>query len=783
MNLRELITKKRLYLDGGTGTMLQKRGLRSGEGTEEWSLTHPEEIIRLHREYLSAGSDIFCTNTFSVNCLKQENFEEYIAAAFDCAKKARDGFENRFIAFDIGPTGRLLKPLGDLDFEDAVEVFAKNIRLAVKYGADLLMIETMNDLYETKAAVLAAKENCDLPIFVSNAFGEDGKLMTGADADTVITTLTSLGVDAIGMNCSFGPDKMLPLVKSYAKLSPLPIIVKPNAGLPRVVDGKTVFDIDPDRFGEIMTEIASTGGVILGGCCGTTPDHIKGLVESTSKLPYPVREVKKRTAVSSYTHTVEFGKTPILIGERINPTGKKKIKEALREKNYSFILNEGIRQVDAGVHLLDVNAGLPEIDEAEALKEIVFGLQSITDTPLQIDTTNPSALEASMRIYNGKPLVNSVNGTKDSMATVLPLVKKYGGAVIALTIGENGIPETAEGRLAVAETIVNEAAKYGIDKSDIIVDPLTLTVSSEPNSAKVTLQAVRLIREKLGVFTSLGVSNISFGLPERDRINSVFFTMALQAGLDAAIMNPFSDAMMTSYHSFKALNRLDENFAEYIAFTESGSATAETKPEIKDVDLKTAIVKGLKDSAAVVTAKMLESTDPMALISEHIVPALNEIGTAFEQKKAYLPQLLIAADAASAAFGVIKEKLPSSADESKKIVIATVKGDIHDIGKNIVKVLLENYGFYVVDLGRDVDPETVVENAKGAKMVALSALMTTTVPAMEETIRLLRETTPETKIMVGGAVLTQTYADMIGADFYGKDAMDAVRIAQKVFEI
>ena len=783
MNLRELITKKRLYLDGGTGTMLQKRGLKSGEGTEEWSLTRPEEIIRLHREYLTAGSDIFCTNTFSVNCLKQGNFEEYIAAAFDCAKKARDGFENRFIAFDIGPTGRLLKPLGDLDFEDAVEVFAKNIRLAVKYGADLLMIETMNDLYETKAAVLAAKENCDLPIFVSNAFGEDGKLMTGADTDTVITTLASLGVDAIGMNCSFGPDKMLPLVKSYAKLSPLPIIVKPNAGLPRVVDGKTVFDIDPDRFGEIMTEIASTGGVILGGCCGTTPDHIKGLVESTSKLPYPVREVKKRTAVSSYTHTVEFGKTPILIGERINPTGKKKIKEALREKNYSFILNEGIRQVDAGVHLLDVNAGLPEIDEAEALKEIVFGLQSITDTPLQIDTTNPSALEASMRIYNGKPLVNSVNGTKDSMATVLPLVKKYGGAVIALTIGENGIPETAEGRLAVAETIVNEAAKYGIDKSDIIVDPLTLTVSSEPNSAKVTLQAVRLIREKLGVCTSLGVSNISFGLPERDRINSVFFTMALQAGLDAAIMNPFSDAMMTSYHSFKALNRLDENFAEYIAFAESGSATAETKPEIKDVDLKTAIIKGLKDSAAQVTATMLEATDPMALISEHIVPALNEIGTAFEQKKAYLPQLLIAADAASAAFGVIKEKLPSSADESKKIVIATVKGDIHDIGKNIVKVLLENYGFYVVDLGRDVSPEAVVENAKGAKMVALSALMTTTVPAMEETIRLLRKTTPETKIMVGGAVLTQTYADMIGADFYGKDAMDAVRIAQKVFEI
>ncbi len=782
MNLKELLKNKRLFLDGGTGTMLQKRGLQLGEGTEEWSITHPEEIVRLHREYLTAGSDIFCTNTFSVNCLKQENFEDYIAAAFDCAKKAREGFDNKFIAFDLGPTGRLLKPLGDLKFEDAVEVFAKNVRLAVKYGANLIMIETMNDLYETKAAVIAAKENCDLPILVSNAFGEDGKLMTGADADTVITTLTALGVDAIGMNCSFGPDKMLPVVKKYAELSPLPIIVKPNAGLPRVVDGKTVFDIDPTRFGEIMTEIATVGGTILGGCCGTTPDHIKALFDSTNAIPYPERKVEKRTVVSSYTHTVGFGKTPVLIGERINPTGKKKIKEALRQKDYNFILNEGIRQVDAGVHVLDVNAGLPEIDESHALSTIVFELQSITDTPLQIDTTNPSALEKAMRIYNGKPLVNSVNGTKESMNAVFPLVKKYGGAVIALTIGENGIPETAQGRLEVAETIVKEAENWGIDKSDIIVDPLTLTVSSDPKSAKVTLESVKLIREKLGVYTSLGVSNVSFGLPERDRINSVFFTMCLQAGLDAAIMNPFSDGMMTAYHSYKALAEKDENFQEFIAFAESGTAAATPISTATEVDLKTAIIKGLKDSAAEITAKMLETADPMALISEHIVPALNEIGTAFEQKKSYLPQLLIAADAASSAFSGIKEKLPSSADESKKIVIATVKGDIHDIGKNIVKVLLENYGFYVVDLGRDVAPTVVAENAKGAKMVALSALMTTPVPAMEETIKLLRKTTPETKIMVGGAVLTQTYADMIGADFYGKDAMDAVRIAQKVFE-
>lgn len=783
MTLTETLKQKRLYLDGGTGTMLQSRGLESGEGTEEWNLTHPEEIIRLHREYLEAGSDIFCTNTFSVNCLKKENYEEYIKAAINCAKKARDGFENKYIAFDVGPTGRLLKPLGDLDFEDAVEVFAKNIRVAKTLGVDLIMIETMNDLYEAKAAVIAAKENCNLPIFVSNAYGEDGKLMTGADAETVIETLTSLGVDAIGLNCSFGPDKMLPVVRTYAQKSRLPIIVKPNAGLPSVINGKTHFDINPCRFAEIMTEIASLGGAVLGGCCGTTPDHIKETVKATSDITLPQRNVSRRTTVTSYTHTVEFGKTPVLIGERINPTGKKKIKEALRQKDYNFILNEGLSQVDKGVHLLDVNAGLPEIDEAEALSTIVFELQSITDAPLQIDTTNPTALERSMRIYNGKPLVNSVNGTKQSMDAVFPLIKKYGGSVIALTIGENGIPETAEGRLEVAKTIVTEAEKYGIDKSDIIVDPLTLTVSSDPKSAKVTLEAVRLIKKELGVFTSLGVSNISFGLPERERINSTFFTMCLVGGLDAAIMNPFSDGMMTAYYAYKALSEKDENFREFIAFSESGSQAATTVTVSKEIDLKTAIVKGLKEQSADITAKMLEVADPMLLISEHIVPALNEIGTAFEHKKAYLPQLLMSADAASQAFSVIKEKLPSAADESKRIVIATVKGDIHDIGKNIVKVLLENYGFYVIDLGRDVAPETITEKSKGAKMVALSALMTTTVPAMEETIKQIRKVSPETKIMVGGAVLTQTYADMIGADYYGKDAMDAVRIAQKVFEI
>ena len=781
MNILDLVNKQRIYFDGGMGTLLQVNGLKPGEEPAEWSITHPDVITSLHKNYLEAGANIVKCNTFGVTPLKFKDYESYIKAAVECAKNAAKGFENSFVALDIGPTGRLLKPLGDLDFEDAVSTFAAAVKCGVKYGVDLILIETMNDLYETKAAVLAAKENSNLPVFVTNAYGEDGKLMTGADPDTVIQTLVSLGADAIGLNCSFGPDKMLPIIRQYAEYCKLPIIVNPNAGLPRICDGKTVFDISATQFGGIMKEIAEIGGCILGGCCGTTPEYIKETVKTTREIPLKARETKKRTVISSYTHTVEFGSKAVLIGERINPTGKKKIKEALREENYNFILNEGLSQVDRGVSVLDVNVGLPEIDEAKALEKLIFELQSVTDCPLQIDTSNPEALSRAMRIYNGKPLVNSVQGTKESMSAVFPLVKKYGGTVIALAIGENGIPETAEGRCEVVGTIIAEAEKYNIDRSDIIVDPLTMTVSSDPTSAKVTLDAIRLIKETYGVKTSHGVSNISFGLPERDRINSAFFTLALQAGLDAAIMNPFSDLMMSAYYSFNALNSRDENFNDYIAFAQNGSLT-EVKQTEKAVDLKTAILKGLKDAAREITAELIKSGDPLKLIDNDIIPALNEIGTAFEQKKAYLPQLLISAEAAAEAFSVIKTKLPSSADKSKKIVIATVKGDIHDIGKNIVRTLLENYGFYVVDLGRDVAPETIVAAAENCKLVGLSALMTTTVPAMEETVKLLHQAYPDIKVVVGGAVLTQSYADKIGADFYGHDAMDTVRIAQKVFQ-
>ncbi len=780
MNILETLKTKRLYFDGGMGTLLQAKGLGTNEEPYEWSITHSDVITSLHKYYLEAGANIIKCNTFGVTPLKLKNFEDYIRAAVKCAKNAVSDKKGCFIALDIGPTGRLLKPLGDLEFEDAVSAFAETVKCGVRCGVDLILIETMNDLYETKAAVLAAKENCDLPILVTNAYGEDGKLMTGADPDTVIQTLVGLGADAIGMNCSFGPDKMLPIIREYAERCPLPIIVNPNAGLPTMVDGKTFYNITAEQFGSIMTDIAELGAGILGGCCGTTPEYIKETVKHTSDIPLKTRNIKKRTVISSYTHTVEFGEKAVLIGERINPTGKKKIKEALREENYNFILNEGLNQVERGVEVLDVNAGLPEIDEAKSLKRLIFELQSVTDCPLQIDTSNPEALEKAMRIYNGKPLVNSVQGTQDSMNAVFPLVKKYGGAVIALTIGENGIPETAEGRCEVAGTIIAEAEKWGIDRSDIIVDPLTMTVSSDPQSAKITLDAIKLIKQTYGVKTSLGVSNISFGLPERDRINSAFFTMALQSGLDAAIMNPFSDLMMSAYYSFNALSSKDENFNNYIAFAQNGSLS-EVTPTTTAVDLKTAIIKGLKDSAKEITTELIKSCDPLKLIDSDIIPALNEIGTAFEEKKAYLPQLLISAEAAAEAFSVIKEKLPSSADTSKKIVIATVKGDIHDIGKNIVRTLLENYGFYVVDLGRDVAPEAIVKAAKDCKLVGLSALMTTTVPAMEETVKLLHQAYPDIKVVVGGAVLTQTYAEKIGADFYGHDAMDTVRIAQKVF--
>lgn len=792
MNIKELLNKKRLYIDGGMGTLLQKRGLQPGEKPESWNITHPDDITDIHLSYLKAGSNIITTNTFGANRLKSDNPEEIISAAIRNAKRAIDLYEGNkeecFIAFDVGPLGKMLEPLGDMPFETTVEIFAESIKLGAKHGADLVIIETMTDSYETKAALLAAKESCDLPVFVTNAYDETGKLLTGASPKAMIALLEGLRADAIGINCSLGPHQMKNIAEEYLKLSSLPVIVSPNAGMPRTENGKTVFDVDAEEFSLVMKEIAEMGADVLGGCCGTTPDYIKATVEKTKALPYSPTENKNLTLVSSYTHAVEIGNDPVLIGERINPTGKKRFKEALREGDINYIVNEGIAQEEKGVHILDVNVGLPEIDEDSMLVNSVKELQSVLDLPLQLDTAKKSAMEKAMRIYNGKPMVNSVNGKKEVMDEILPLVKKYGGVVIALTIDESGIPDTAEGRTAIAEKIIKECEKYGIEKKDVIVDPLAMAVSSDDNSAKITLDSVKMIKETLGVKTSLGVSNVSFGLPSRETLNAYFLSLAFMNGLDCAIMNPFSDTMMGSYHTYMALMGKDKSCINYISFFKDFTLTSEKSASSVKTDstdenpLVRAIVKGLKEPSYSEAKKALENTEPLSVINEQIVPALDKVGKLFEEKKMYLPQLLMSAEAASRAFDAVKSVMKDSGlKESKKIVLATVKGDIHDIGKNIVKVLLENYGFTVIDLGKDVAPEAVLEAAKREKadIVGLSALMTTTTEAMAETVKLINEQLPYVKTVVGGAVLTKEFAEKIGATFYAKDAMETVRFAQR----
>ncbi len=796
MKITEYIKENILYLDGGMGTLLQAQGLISGELPERWNITHSDVITKIHRDYFDAGSNVVNTNTFGANSLKFDNneLEEIIKSAIENAKKAREESKTehpKWVALDIGPTGRMLAPYGDFDFEDAVGVFAKTVKLGVKHGAELIVIETMNDSYETKAALLAAKENSDLPVFVSNAYSEDGKLMTGADPAAMVAMLEGMGADAIGVNCSLGPRALAGVIEEYLKYASIPVILKPNAGLPKSVDGKTVFDVMPSEFAEDVTELIKKGVRIAGGCCGTTPEYISALREMSRDIDVKPIEQKNITCVSSYTHAVSFDKKPVLIGERINPTGKKRFKEALKANDIDYILKEGIAQQEKGMDILDVNVGLPEIDEVKMLKTAICELQAIIDLPLQIDTSDITAMETALRYYNGKAMINSVNGKKESMDAVFPLVKKYGGLLVALTLDESGIPEKAEERLEIAKSILSEAQKYGILKKDIIFDPLALTISADTNAGKETLRAVELITNELGCKTSLGVSNVSFGLPRRDIINSTFFSLAMGKGLSAAIMNPYSDEMMKSYYAFCALNGLDNNCGKYIEFAgnlqETVTATA-VKLSDRDAqnyksELQRAIVKGLKEQSAIITKALLQTVPPLKIVQEDIIPALNIVGKGFEEKKFYLPQLLMSAESAKSAFEEIKSAMTgeTSADKAT-VVIATVKGDIHDIGKNIVKLLLENYGFNVIDMGRDVTPEEIAEKTveTHAPIVGLSALMTTTVPAMEETIKLLREKAPWCKVMVGGAVLNQEYADAIGADNYSKDAMSAVRYAETI---
>lgn len=790
MDFRAFLQENIVYLDGGTGTLLQEAGLPLGELPERWNITRPEVIKNIHKAYFDAGSNVVATNTFGANPFKftDGELEEIVRAAVEnarCAMRETAGTQAKFVALDIGPLGKLLKPYGDLDFERAVAAFAKTVKLGVRYGADLVLIETMNDCLETKTALLAVKENCDLPVLVSCAYGSDNKLMTGATPAAMVAMIEGMGADCVGVNCSFGPSQTAKIVDELLETASIPVLVKPNAGLPTAVQGKTVYDVSEPEFAAAMQGFVKKGARLVGGCCGTTPVYIQELVRKTAACkPVPLTE-KNRTCVSSYTQAVEFD-APILIGERINPTGKKRLREALQRGDIEYVLNEGVLQAEKGADILDVNVGAPEVQEETELPRYIQELQAVVDLPLQIDTSNPAALEKAMRVYNGKPMVNSVNGKQESMDAVFPLVKKYGGLVVALTLDENGIPETAEGRLQIAKKILAEGKKYGLKEKDFIVDTLAMSISADKTAAATTLAALQKVKAELGVHTSLGVSNVSFGLPQREIVNAAFFALALENGLSAAIVNPNAEDMLKTHRAYCALRGYDENCAAYIRFCEGAAKTQPATVEAQS--LHSCIVRGLKKGAAEACVNALTVRAPLELVNEEIVPALDEVGKAYEEKRAYLPQLLTAAEAAQAAFEKIRSAIEKQGGAQTKkctVVLATVQGDIHDIGKNIVRTLLENYGFDVIDLGRDVPPARIVETAKkyNAPLVGLSALMTTTLPSMEETVRLLRVQVPACKIMVGGAVLTEDYAKTIGADFYGKDGMSSVRYAEKLFAI
>ena len=808
MTIADLLKKGVAFLDGAMGTQLQLKGLQPGEVPELWNLTRPRDVQDIHASYFAAGSDIVYSNTFGASPAKYHGdapLKDVIAAAIATAKAAAPA--GKFVALDVGPTGRLLKPAGDFEFDAAYDSFAEQIRLGTEAGADLITIETINDTYELKAALLAAKENSNLPVIATVSLSEDGKLLTGGDVDCVAALFDALKPDACGFNCGLGPDKLLPFVRRLASRVSIPIVVKANAGMPRVVDGQTCFDVGPADFAKDIAACVEAGAVLVGGCCGTTPEHIRAVTERLSGVAIQRATCDSRpavpTTISSYSRCVELPlDDSLVIGERINPTGKKKLKEAYKSGDTGYILREAIAQADAGAHILDVNAGVPGIDEPSVLRATVEAIQSVTDVPLQIDTSDPKALEAALRHYNGKAMINSVNAKQEVMDSVFPLVAKYGGVIVALTLDEAGIPATAEGRVALAKRMIDEGAKYGLSKDDFVVDVLCLAVSADANSANVILESLRRVRYELGLRTVLGVSNISFGLPARPLLNATFYTLALEAGLTSAIVNPLSVEMMTAYKSWRALTGRDTSCNDWISSVAEGKVGGTATPAVPSVQsdsqasrqsvnslspLTSSIVHGLRQDAATIAGGLLSSGKaPVEVIDGEIVPALEIVGKGFETGKVFLPQLLMAAEAASSAFEVIRDVLAKSGTKTElkgPIVIATVKGDIHDIGKNIVRALLENYGFKVIDLGRDVAPETIVETAlrENCKLVGLSALMTTTVPFMEETIKQLNEADPSIKTFVGGAVLTAEYAEQIHATWYAKDAMASVRIAEEFF--
>jgi 5-methyltetrahydrofolate--homocysteine methyltransferase len=780
---------KILIFDGAMGTMLQSRGLKVGEIPELLTITSPEVIESIHSEYLQAGADVVLTNTFGANRYKAEKagctLESMVKAAVESARRAVESCGHGYVALDIGPCGRIMEPTGDLPFEEACEVFAEIVRIGAP-DADLIVIETFTDLYEIKAALLAAKENSDLPVFTTMSFEESGNTFFGTTVESMVLTLEGLGADALGVNCSLGPKQLVPIVERILSYSKIPVMIQPNAGLPVTENGRSRYDVTPEEFIDYMKQFAEGGASILGGCCGTNPEYISMLSKMASEIKPAVRDVKRGTAICSPSKTVSFGGDTVVIGERLNPTGKKKMQAALREHNIDYLLREAVNQQEQGADVLDLNVGLPDIDEISMLSEAVKEVQGIVDLPLQLDSSNAKALDAAARVYNGKPLINSVNGTKESLESVLPVVKKYGAAVLGLTLDDDGVPDTAEKRLEIARKIVRSAESYGIAREDVLIDCLTMTVSAQQDQAVETLRALRMVKDELGVKTVLGVSNVSFGLPKRPLINRTMLAMALQNGLDAPIMNPGAADMAETVAAYRVLTSRDPGAERFI---EKFSGQTEIKAEVKAAEapsLAKAISRGLKRESEEAVKALLAEKDALDIIENGVVPALDEVGKDYESQKIFLPQLIKSAEAAKAAFEVLRTVMAAEGGSTRggrtKVIVATVHGDIHDIGKNIVKVIMENYNFNVIDLGRDVPPEKVVEAVKehGVKIVGLSALMTTTVESMRKTIELLREHCPGTTVIVGGAVLTSALSEFVGADFYAKDAMESVRIAERV---
>lgn len=801
---RVIAGEEYLVFDGAMGTMLQAAGLEAGELPELLCLSSPDEVTAIHRQYVEAGSLAVTTNTFGANARKlgdAASVREVFAAAVACVRNAGA----RYAVADIGPTGALLAPLGTMSFDEAYDLFAEQVRAAVEAGADIILIETMADLLEMKAAVLAAKECSDLPVFATMTFGEDGRTFLGTSPRIAALMLSALGVQALGMNCSLGPDDLRPLVDEMLEVATCPVMVQANAGLPHVEDGKTVFSVDPDSYAKSVAGMVESGVRIVGGCCGTNPAYIAKLADIVrEKRPVRLFAEPICSVTSAQEAVVLEGRHVATIGERINPTGKKRLKEALRTGDFDYIINEAIAQTEAGADILDVNAGLPEIDEAAVLVDLVGKIQGVTGLPLQIDSSDPEAVEAAVRVYAGKPIINSVNGKAESLEAVLPIAKHYGCAVVGLTLDEAGIPPTAEERFAIAQRIVRAAETAGIPRQDVLIDCLVMAASTNQSEVVEILRAITMVKERLGVRTVLGVSNVSFGLPLREVVNATFLAAAFSAGLDLPILNPLSDRYREIVDTWRVLCGQDVSAVRYIEeyanrtmapasalapgqTQQDAAVQASPSSEASDGEtgtLRHCVITGRRAQVADIVRSMLEEgVEPMAVINEHLIPALDEVGDRFEKGTFFLPQLMSSAEAAKAGFDVIKELASSSSVADKgKVAVATVKGDIHDIGKNIVKMLLENYGYTVFDLGRDVDPQTVVDCVKkhGIKLVGLSALMTTTVRGMEETIALLREQVPDTKVFVGGAVLTPEYANMVGADYYAKDASEGVRICAEV---